>query len=109
MLQALLLAAVQGKGCCQRGASCLGGRCTLAQESVQWQPCGVGFSPAEQYGAESVPQHLSLRGGRWLGVQLYRSGELRHGSCSCLAVSQGHTDTQGQAGAYWTPPAGPGL
>ena len=52
VLQTLLLAAVQGEGRRQRGASCLGGRCTLAQEGVQGQPCGVRFGSADQHGTE---------------------------------------------------------
>ena len=75
VLQALLLAAVQGEACCQWGASSLGGSCTLAQESVQGQPCGMGFGPADQRGEncisyleKGIALGCELRAGRYAGA-----------------------------------------
>ena len=107
VLQALLLAVVQGESCRQRGAPCLGGSCTLSQESVQGQPHGVGLGPADRHGA-SVSQTASLHQRKPVApwgpaVQLLRSGQLLHGSRICLAASNGRKRRRARPGHLEAP------
>ena len=71
----------------------------------------MGWGSALRIGTvlKSVRPHHPIRGSKWPpAVQLFRSGQLLHGSCLSLAAGYGQKETQGEARTPWSPPGGQG-